>query len=161
MENIGYSMWHTCVKILYVSLIFAAGVFCGFSFPRLLDEDEYVITNFTCPDDVTDNYALIRFDDIGKKVSYNAHGHWSPYQKYWINSIVHSDHVVVWESQSCFKENETHLNIASIGSMNSCAGGNTRQASEMWFFERTAGHLSRFRWSEDGSIKRYDQYCNG
>lgn len=148
-------MWRT----FFVALIFATGALCGVTLLTFAAKDEPLFVEFNCFNDLTDGYAKINFDDIGKQVSYNPNGHWNPTGRYWQNSIVHSDQVVVWEVRRCLGTFPSDAEISFVEFIEGCEGDEKRQASEIWVFDRTDGRLSRFAMAEIGSVKMYDQYC--
>lgn len=147
-------------KIFLVTLICAAGALYGGAFSIFSAKDAGIFVEFNCFDDVVTGYAKINFDDIGNQVSYNPNGHWNPNGRYWQNSIVHRDQVVVWESQRCLDWASRDAGISLREFIKICEDGKESQVSEIWIFDRIAGQLSRFSGADDGIVERDKQNCD-
>lgn len=146
-------------KFLRFASIFVAGALCGLVFQAPVADNSPIPAQFDCADYESDNWAEITFDDVHNRASYNPRGHWNPGMTYWQNSIMHNDQFVIWEVPRC-TNGLAHQNIASFEAMVTCGDEELIQTSEIWLFERTAQQLSRFTWTEDGGLARFDQYCN-
>lgn len=157
-----YFHLRTCApKFLKRASLVVAGALCGASLYATIEGADVLFTEYICTDAWTDNYAKLYIDDGGLSVSYNPNGHWSPWERYWESSFIHSEQIIVWQVESC---------VASVRGLEGpkeirektkiCDIGVEPNFSEIWVFERVAGRLSIWVSTEEGALRRYSRFCD-
>lgn len=144
-------------KVLIAVFLFVIGVLCWKFLLNFIEGDEVVFTEFLCPDDLTDNYANIHIDDDRLMISYNSSGHWRPHLRDWQSTLIHNEDIVVWQVDPC---RGLVTGLEDLGSRTErCFNETTPELSELWVLERASERLSMWVWTNEGSLRRYNQFC--